>query len=29
VYFEETQEVSAAIMREKEIKNWRREKRTP
>jgi putative endonuclease len=27
VYFEETQEVSAAIMREKEIKKWRREKK--
>lgn len=27
VYFEETQEVNAAIMREKEIKKWRREKK--
>lgn len=28
VYFEETQDVTAAIAREKEIKKWRREKRT-
>ena len=27
VYFEETQDVSAAIAREKEIKRWRREKK--
>jgi len=27
VYFEETQDVSAAIAREKEIKKWRREKK--
>jgi putative endonuclease len=27
VYFEETQEVHTAIMREKEIKKWRREKK--
>ena len=27
VYFEETQEVHAAIEREKEIKKWRREKK--
>ena len=27
VYFEETQEVNAAIMREKEIKKWRRGKK--
>ncbi len=27
VYFEETQEVNAAIIREKEIKKWRREKK--
>lgn len=29
VYFEETQEVNAAIMREKEIKNGGERKRTP
>ena len=27
VYFEETQDVTAAIAREKEIKKWRREKK--
>ncbi len=27
VYFEETQDVAAAIAREKEIKKWRREKK--
>lgn len=27
VYYEETQEVQTAIMREKEIKKWRREKK--
>ena len=27
VYFEETQDVTAAIEREKEIKKWRREKK--
>jgi putative endonuclease len=27
VYFEETQDVTAAIAREKEIKRWRREKK--
>ena len=27
VYFEETQDVHAAIIREKEIKKWRREKK--
>ena len=27
VYFEETQDVTAAITREKEIKKWRREKK--
>ena len=27
VYFEETQEVNTAIMREKEIKKWRRRKK--
>ena len=27
VYFEETQDVNAAIEREKEIKKWRREKK--
>lgn len=27
VYFEETQDVTAAINREKEIKKWRREKK--
>ncbi|MEN6467524.1 MAG: GIY-YIG nuclease family protein [Smithella sp.] len=27
VYFEETQDVTAAIVREKEIKKWRREKK--
>lgn len=27
VYFEETQDVNAAIAREKEIKKWRREKK--
>jgi putative endonuclease len=27
VYFEETRDVTAAIAREKEIKNWRREKK--
>jgi putative endonuclease len=27
VYFEETQDVSATIAREKEIKKWRREKK--
>ena len=27
VYFEETQDVMAAIAREKEIKKWRREKK--
>jgi putative endonuclease len=29
VYFEETRDVTAAIAREKEIKNWRREKKIP
>jgi len=28
VYFEETRDINVAIIREKEIKNWRREKRT-
>ena len=27
IYFEETQDVTAAIAREKEIKKWRREKK--
>jgi len=27
VYFEETQDIAAAIVREKEIKKWRREKK--
>jgi putative endonuclease len=27
VYFEETQDINAAIAREKEIKKWRREKK--
>jgi len=27
VYFEETQDITAAIAREKEIKKWRREKK--
>ena len=28
VYFEQTNDISAAITREKELKSWRREKRT-